>query len=907
MEQKRMVDVAPIESSTLTPFERHVKYALRHLNDPQRLSQESPLASAYVLSRAIRDLPEPATLRSYGEALRTVIRTTAIRRLWQAPLPTTRDAMLAAIAEVRREPTDPRYAYVVLELRCFHDFIKPNRMSDIWEDPDLLLGSKSQHYREFDAAVKQLATLLLDTLQPSLRRERPRSPETLYGYDQKLATLQKAMQVRQTIVLSGPGGVGKTSLVARACEQLAQRPIFWYTLRPAFNDGVRSLLFALGSFLHEQGSSGLWHYLASVGGEPGDLDLAAGLLREDLAHLDAQAPLLCFDDLEHLAVTNLALMPPAYTQLIDLMEGLRTSATLVLISQRPFIPGDLHLEIDGLTVEDVGDLCHAAGYTLATGEAEQLHSYTRGNPQLLKLMLTLHNDGDQEALIAAPASSARSILPALQRLWRRLTADERRVLQQLAVYPYPAPADVFQATVLEHLERLHLITTDDEGGVMLMPALAPLIRDELSPELRARLHAEAAQVRLERGGYTAAAYHFAQSGDDNRAVQVWFPQRQLALGRGEADLARPIFYGINQQRLGKLERKALLIIRAELRQLAGQHTEGLQELEASDWAEESESGARLWRLRGELQLALGYPDQAIESYGEGLTVITRLVGQQVLLHHRRGIVMHRRRDLNACWQEIHRAEFELEILRGLVSEETGGYEEALAAYLRAQDLAELVSDETLLAQVARQIAAVHGRRAKLEAAVAHGMRAIELFERIGDRVSREKMCANLAAIYVQTREFQAAITIGVPAYEFFMSVHDPYYAAVTAANLAEASYGLGDLASATTYAEAVLTLGDRFAEPYALFTLGEVALSKGETAEAVARFSASMQRAERNDDPYMVAYAQRSLGEALLEHGDLSTARPHIEQSLATFRQLQIGDEITLSEQLLARVANTHC
>jgi hypothetical protein len=43
---------------SLTPFERHVKQALRLFDDPDRLGRESPLASPYFLGRALRDLPD---------------------------------------------------------------------------------------------------------------------------------------------------------------------------------------------------------------------------------------------------------------------------------------------------------------------------------------------------------------------------------------------------------------------------------------------------------------------------------------------------------------------------------------------------------------------------------------------------------------------------------------------------------------------------------------------------------------------------------------------------------------------------------------------------------------------------------------------------------------------------------
>jgi hypothetical protein len=128
---------------SLSLFERHVIQALRLYDQAERLGRESPLASPYVLSRALRELPGPLGEQARGELLRDEIRAAA-QSLWRGPLPSSRDAMLHAIAEARRDPEDPRYAYVVLELRCFNDFVTPYRMSDIWEQPHLLPGSKSR-------------------------------------------------------------------------------------------------------------------------------------------------------------------------------------------------------------------------------------------------------------------------------------------------------------------------------------------------------------------------------------------------------------------------------------------------------------------------------------------------------------------------------------------------------------------------------------------------------------------------------------------------------------------------------------------------------------------------------------------------------------------------------------------
>ena len=441
-----------------------------------------------------------------------------------------------------------------------------------------------------------------------------------------------------------------------------------------------------------------------------------------------------------------------------------------------------------------------------------------------------------------------SLLPAFQRLWRRLAPSERRALQRLSVYRSYAPEEIVEPETLRALVRLRLIERDGAGGITLLPALAPIVVDDISPEVRELLHDQAAHVRLERGEYTAAAHHFVAANKENLAVQVWFPQRMRAIARGEADAARLCFGNISRQRLDAPERKALDLIRAELRRRAGENDAGLRELEQADWSADSESSARLWMLRGEMQDVLGFPDQALISYDQGLQVTSRLLGQLVSLRHRRGILLKNRRNLKAGWQESERGEFDLQVLRGLIRVEEGNYDGALHAYARARELAEQLDDDGRRAQAERWISALYGRRQQLGKAVFHAERAIAIYDRLGDRVNFEKMHGSLASIYVHTKQFQAALEVGVPAYEFFLATRHPYDAACAGANLAEASFELGAIDDAQRYAGQVLELGERFAAPYAHFTLGQVAVARHDTAVAITHFEHSRQLAEANED-----------------------------------------------------------
>src|SRR5688500_69222 len=119
----------------LSSFEKQVKNALKWFDDPERLGNESPLASAYFLSHAIQDQVEPAAARARGEALRAALRRAAAT-LWGGPLPAGAEEMRRMIPEVRQQPGTRRYSYLVIELRVFQEHLRPRKTFDIWESEE---------------------------------------------------------------------------------------------------------------------------------------------------------------------------------------------------------------------------------------------------------------------------------------------------------------------------------------------------------------------------------------------------------------------------------------------------------------------------------------------------------------------------------------------------------------------------------------------------------------------------------------------------------------------------------------------------------------------------------------------------------------------------------------------------
>ena len=279
-------------ASTAT-FLEHLKHALEVFGQPEWLGSHSPLAAPYFLGDAIRGAQTTPIGR--GETLRAEIQR-ALESLWGGPLPNSGPAMVEAVDA--EESQGGRYDCLILELNYFKQRYRPvpKSQSDIYND--ILHISRPTHDRHLRAAVERLGTILLQRLRPAVRLEQPMQPTQLIGRDALQARLLDDLVAGKAISLTGPGGVGKSSLAAAVADAWNSPAVFWYTFRPTFNDQLESLLFALGHFLHRQGASTLWHQLVADGGRIKDGNLALGLARSDLDSL--ANPLLCFDELDFL-------------------------------------------------------------------------------------------------------------------------------------------------------------------------------------------------------------------------------------------------------------------------------------------------------------------------------------------------------------------------------------------------------------------------------------------------------------------------------------------------------------------------------------------------------------------------------------------------------------------------------
>lgn len=888
-------------------YYEQIRIALNNFDDPEWLGSQSPLAAPYFLGDLLPAANHSAAGR--GEALRQAF-FQAADRLWGAAPPAGREELEEAVNEERRDRGNKgaRYAYLLLELRYFRRYFRPLLFPKPTQEADIreYLGvGRGPYFNHLKAARQALGDALLELARPMLRLERPfRLRHRLIGRDELGQAILAHLQAGEAVALSGPSGVGKTTLSAAISQQWAPpTAVFWYTLRPTINDQIESLFFSLGAFCRQQGASSLWRQLVADNGKITNRDVALAHLRADL-HALVQRPLLCFDELDHLQSLPEE-MTPAQIAWIELLSGLRDHCPLLFIGQQRVLPAGHAYRLDGLTQTQTADLLDERGWRPEPDELEAIQRYTGGNPRLLQLCLTAATAGEPISSLIAQLPKEPILHLIFERVWQRLTAEQRAVAQQLAIFPAPAPVDAWAdgaQTALESLANRRIALLDQQGGVELLPLYRDLIvtdRQRLPAETADQCHLQAAQIRADRAEFTAAAFHLIAAGEEETAVALWFAEREREIRRGQGPSALPMFAQLSQRRLSPERGEQLGLIRAELHTLLGHPDEGLRELERHAWRTDPLRQLEANRLKGQLLGELGNVDEAMSVYEQSLAVIARLLREDSDFNRLRGFAFIRQRALGEAWAAALQANYSAQMLLAQVLDEQGEFQAALNHYHNCLEIAAQLDNPAHQARVHHNLVACHARQGQYADALHHGQMALRLFREQGDRFNTEKLNSLLTAMHLNKGDFAEVVAIGEPTLAYFETARMDYWASMTAANIAEAYYGLGNYELAEQRARQVLGMEEAHSYPYAMYTMGLVKRAQAQLDQSAAWLEQCRDVAGQNKDPYLEAYAWRALGETLAAQAKREAAHTAFKRSLTLFEEMGIATEAAKTRALL--------
>jgi tetratricopeptide (TPR) repeat protein len=767
---------------------------------------------------------------------------------------------------------------------------------------DLALG-QSTFYRQLGAAVEAFERAVIAQLQPSLRLEQP-AARALIGRDAVLREITDALSHGGVVTLIGPSGIGKTSLGATVCQSWPAAPartapnIFWYTFRPGLTDNLHHLIFSLALFLHQHGVSNLWLQLIA---QAPDTDFDAGkamaIIRNSLEALRISPSLLCFDEVDLLLPSDLD-DSETHQQLRSFLEDLATSprggAPMLCIGQRLVLEPERNrtFVLTRFALDETRALFAHARVEVDDTVCAAAQQYTRGNPLLLQLLLTLHHLGEPVLTQLSQLSASVSIDWYLARMRRHLSAKEQDVLDALCVFETPAPAALWRkhAKTIERLIALNLLEKDASEALAMPQALREALYRQLPADLRVRMHLSAADVCAAHAAYTLAAHHYVRGERPELAIWIWHTHRDAEIRQGQAQTALRIFEPLSGGLLtNEQDRRALALLLAELAYLRGRHEMGLEALGAVSWKPAGAATARAQHLRGKLLARRGDIDAAITAYRGALDNLdggpsARPVSLRTDIA---GAYLVRARDATKARREAQLARIDVEVLLANIEDEAGDLVKADAHLRTALEMAQGDGDSRRLARIHELLGILAARRADADTAERHLIEASQQYEAHGDLIRAVGMSSsNIAFAYLMARRYADAIAPAQRAVEFYQAMAQPYELALNEANMAEAYANLGDAVNAEAHVQRALAQEEAVVRSQCLYVLGHVSRMQRRFADAECLCREALACAEEHGDPWAKAYALRTLAETHRDAGDEPRALEVFEASRAVFQAL---------------------
>ncbi len=453
----------------------------------------------------------------------------------------------------------------------------------------------------------------------------------------------------QSVLLAGPAGMGKSTLVSRAQEQAraagftvlssCATPVStalpqgvvrdWLSTAvrsgqagsPPFDGPAADLADALA---HPSSPHQVWN-LAS-------LDYALTWVLESLA--EAQPLLLVVDEVQWVDVASL--------QVLDLLSArVRLMPVVLLLALRTGEPAhspDIvnrisararRLDLAPLSVVGVEQLRRRLGCppTLAGVTAQELHRLTGGVPFLLRELLR------SETPDRIPSGVVESVRERLTRLGPEAVAVARATAVLGEEAGFDALAELTSCSVADLADPLELLTDAGLVGLGMWrawaahPLVAEAVLSSMTPSERSELHRAAADHLTKQGSSKQViAGHLVHTlpQEDLAVVEVLWAAGEESLRAGAPDAAaRQLLRAVGETRPEDTDAD-LLTLAATAHLHAGRRAEAFDLwARALDHVEDAEAEARLLTDMADVQATMGQRSAASESYHRAVSILTQ--------------------------------------------------------------------------------------------------------------------------------------------------------------------------------------------------------------------------------------------------------------------------------------------
>jgi DNA-binding NarL/FixJ family response regulator len=452
----------------------------------------------------------------------------------------------------------------------------------------------------------------------------------------------------RSVVLAGPAGIGKSTLVSRAqeharaagftvlssCATPVSTALPHGVIRDWLGTHVRS--GKAGSPPFDGPATDLADALANPSSRHqvwnlASLDYALTWVLESLS--ESQPLLLVVDEVQWVDVASL--------QVLDLLSArVRLMPVVLLLALRTGEPTDspdivnrigaraMRLDLAPLSVVGVEQLRRRLGCppALAGVSAQELHRLTGGVPFLLRELL---RSGTPDRIPNGVVDSVRERLT-------RLGPEAVTVARATAVLgedaEFDALAELTSSSVADLADPLELLTDAGLVGLGMWrawpahPLVAEAVLFSMTPSERSELHRAAADYLTKQGrSRQVVASHLVHTlpQEDPAVVEVLRTAGEESLRAGAPDAAaRQLLRAVGETRPEDTD-PDLLALAASAHLHAGRRAEAFDLwARALDHVEDPEAQARLLSDIGDVQATMGQRSEASQSYYRAVTVLT---------------------------------------------------------------------------------------------------------------------------------------------------------------------------------------------------------------------------------------------------------------------------------------------
>ncbi len=893
-------------------FTEQIKIALDHYDDTEWLRQHSPLATTYFLGRHLQEGKHKKDGEyidnDWGLALQSIL-SQAADSLWGDVLPQDANELeqlvnqdLLNVSSIR----SIRLSYLLLDLGYFRAYFHPTMYpsTNRNEIRAYLNSGRGAFYRQFKTARKRLADIVVRIVKPSFYLEYPRSITSFFGREQQISQCQAALEQKKMVMLTGNSGIGKTAVAALIGEQW-QSPFFLYTFRKNLTDNLPSVLFALAHFLHQQGQSLLWFYLVSLETKQIVVAQALRFLQDDLNRSD-DSFLLCFDEVDLFIRSGIDNVSSNHHLLIEFIESLREHCAILLIGQRAIINTDEHVMLSALDKNSFTQMLKHIDKSANQEQINQIFTYTKGNPRLGELMISLMKKGEL-SLNALPKSAALS--PLVLSLWRHLADDEQYAVSFLSVFRAAAPDHIIEKPILERLIGFNILKRNSGGGIIMPDEFRSIIYDMLSAERREKFHLIAADRFFQIAEFCEGAYHAVSGGNYRAAIEAFYPHLDAEIASGKADAAYEIFQSVSLNRILSQQhqirlrriRNTLLLNLGRFEDVIKMNEIHSPPLPQSGSIDELYETGRFHAAKGTAYFALSNYDSSLEAYDNALEYLSEAIRLMVGILRQTSQIQLRTRNVSAAVPLLEKAELQLYTHKGFIFNRLGQFDEARKSLTHALTIAEAINDTNQIALVCHELVTLDAYQGNLDSARIMGQRAIELYEKAGSLFNVAIVRCELSYALLLCEEYHEAIKLLEKCLAFFLRTGSSDWLATAKANIAECYLGIGEIELARKNAADVLSDENRSQEPYARLVLGQIELLQNNLQKSEAHFILGIEVAKENEDRFAYGSLEREIGRYYCSCDNIQKGMKKLYSALSIFSEMHLFKECIKTQKTIEK------